>query len=178
MSESDWRPVYKEIDGKREKTDREYAEVCFVPNEIAHSKKDPVYRYLATREVVRQPSLPGLENSPCLPFPSLTMAETQYKVHGVVTNMDWEGSDLINWLYARCGKSEEAHAVMKDDLAGGSLPSGDFGENAAWWWIMILAFNLKLDHEAPGFGKGVGAQKDESDPFPCHPAGGPGRPAR
>jgi hypothetical protein len=31
---------------------------------------------------------------------------------------------------------------MKEDLAGGRLPSSDFGENAAWWWIMILAFNL------------------------------------
>jgi len=31
---------------------------------------------------------------------------------------------------------------MKEDLAGGKLPSSDFGENAAWWWIMILAFNL------------------------------------
>ena len=31
---------------------------------------------------------------------------------------------------------------MEEDLAGGMLPSGDFGENAAWWWIMVLAFNL------------------------------------
>jgi hypothetical protein len=31
---------------------------------------------------------------------------------------------------------------MKDDLAGGKLPPADFGENAAWWWIMILALNL------------------------------------
>ncbi len=31
---------------------------------------------------------------------------------------------------------------MKGDLAGGQLPSGDFGENAAWFWIMILALNL------------------------------------
>jgi hypothetical protein len=31
---------------------------------------------------------------------------------------------------------------MKEDLAGGKLPSDDFGENAAWWWIMILAMNL------------------------------------
>jgi hypothetical protein len=31
---------------------------------------------------------------------------------------------------------------MKGDFAGGKLPSGDFGENAAWWWIMILAMNL------------------------------------
>jgi len=39
--------------------------------------------------------------------------------------------DLIHWLHARCSKSEEVHAVMKDDLAGGKLPSADFGENAA-----------------------------------------------
>ena len=32
--------------------------------------------------------------------------------------------------------------MMKGDFAGGKLPSGDFGENAAWWWIMILAMNL------------------------------------
>jgi len=25
---------------------------------------------------------------------------------------------------------------MKDDLAGGKLPSDDFGENAAWRWIL------------------------------------------
>ncbi len=31
---------------------------------------------------------------------------------------------------------------MKEDLAGGKFPSGDFGENAAWWWVMILALNL------------------------------------
>lgn len=28
------------------------------------------------------------------------------------------------------------------NLAGGKLPSDDFGENAAWWQIMILALNL------------------------------------
>jgi len=33
---------------------------------------------------------------------------------------------------------------MKEDLAGGSLPSGDFGENAAWWWIMVLSLNLNV----------------------------------
>ncbi len=31
---------------------------------------------------------------------------------------------------------------MKNDLAGGKFPSGSFGENAAWWLCMILAFNL------------------------------------
>jgi hypothetical protein len=56
--------------------------------------------------------------------------------------MDWDGEELIRWSYKRCGKSEEAHSVMKDDLAGGKLPSDDFGSNAAWWWIMILSLNL------------------------------------
>jgi hypothetical protein len=39
---------------------------------------------------------------------------------------------------------EEAHSIMKEDLAGGKLPSSDFGENAAWWWIMILSLNLNM----------------------------------
>lgn len=51
-------------------------------------------------------------------------------------------SQGIWWYRARCGKSEEVHAVMKHDLAGGCLPSGRFGANAAWWAIMVLAHNL------------------------------------
>ena len=66
----------------------------------------------------------------------------RYKVFGIVTNMLWDAQDLIEWHYERCGRSEQAHSVMKEDLAGGMLPNGDFGENAAWWWMMILAFNL------------------------------------
>jgi hypothetical protein len=31
---------------------------------------------------------------------------------------------------------------MKEDLAGRHLPSARFGANAAWWGIMVLAFNL------------------------------------
>jgi len=48
----------------------------------------------------------------------------------------------VHWHRERCGKSEEAHGVMKHDLAGGKLPSGSFGENAVWWWCIILTFNL------------------------------------
>lgn len=32
--------------------------------------------------------------------------------------------------------------MMKEDLAGGKLPSQLFGANAAWWQIMILAYNV------------------------------------
>ena len=72
----------------------------------------------------------------------MQLKDKKYKVYGIVTNMDWDGEELIHWYHKRCGKSEQAHAMMKDDLAGGKLPSDDFGENAAWWWIMILALNL------------------------------------
>ena len=32
--------------------------------------------------------------------------------------------------------------MLKEDLAGGRLPSGQFGASAAWWAITVLAFNL------------------------------------
>ena len=63
-------------------------------------------------------------------------------VFGVVTNRALPGDELIWWYRQRCGKSEEAHGVLKEDLAGGQLPSGRFGVNAAWWAIAVLAFNL------------------------------------
>src|SRR5215472_11039452 len=44
----------------------------------------------------------------------------------------------------RCGMSEEAHSVLKEDLAGGQMPSNLFGANAAWWTISILAHNLNV----------------------------------
>ncbi len=69
---------------------------------MTRSKSAPVYRYIATRELLKQQELPGME-----------------------------GSD---WLHKRCGKSEEAHSIMKEDR----LPSSDFGENAAWWGVMEL----------------------------------------
>lgn len=123
---------------KRLDTHREWAEVGYVPNQLAHSKKGQPYRYLAIREVLRQPVLPGME----LPFPTIECEGSQYKLHGVVSNMDWGGDRLIGFTYERCGKSEEVHAVIKNDLMGGRLPSGNFGENAAWWWINVLTFNL------------------------------------
>ncbi len=42
---------------------------------------------------------------------------------------------------------------MKDDSARGRLPSGDFVENAAWWWIMILALNLNAMMKKLALGK-------------------------
>jgi hypothetical protein len=142
VSDEQWHPLYKIVHGQEMPTKQEWAEVCFVPNVIGHSKKGPEYRYLAIREPLEQPALPGMESQQSLPFPTMAINKKQYKLFGIVTNMDWEGNQLINWVHERCGKSEEAHRVLKEELAGGTMPSGKFGENAAWWWITVLAFNL------------------------------------
>ena len=154
VQESEWKPLYKTIEGKKYKTGTEWAEVCFVPSAIGNSKKGPEYRYLAKREaMVEQLPLPGMEPQQQLPFQTMDMDAKRYKLFGMVTNMDWEGGELINWHHGRCGKSEEVHSVMKHDLAGGKLPSADFGENAAWWWIMVLAHNLNAIMKTRALGK-------------------------
>ena len=140
VEEGEWQPLEREVDGQRVKTEQEWAEVCFVPNWTAQRKEGPTYRYLAIRELLKQAELPGLEAQ--LPFPSLSFGERQYKVFGMVTNRDIPGDKLIWWHRVRCGKGEEIHKVMKEDLAGGHLPSARFGANAAWWGIMVIAFNL------------------------------------
>jgi hypothetical protein len=111
-----------------------------VPTWAGLSKKGPGYRFLAIRELLQQREFPGMEAQ--LPFPTMNWGEKKYKLFGLVTNRHLAGNQLIWWSRERCGKGEEIHAIMKHDLAGGRLPSAHFGANAAWWDIMILAFNL------------------------------------
>ena len=138
----EWRELEREDGGGPAKTGQEYAEVNFVPNWIGHSKNSPEYRFIAIREPLRNPPLPGLEGQ--LGLPSIMEASEGgwYKVFGVVTNRDLDAGQLVWWSRQRCGKGEEVHSVLKEDLAGGRLPSGRFGANAAWWAITALAFNL------------------------------------
>lgn len=140
--EIQWNRIYKEIRGKRIATGQEWAEVCFVPNKIATSKKGREYRYIAVRELLKQKELPGLAEQLTFPFPIMEMSNKRYKLSAIVTNLFWEGEEIIHWYRKRAGKSEEVHSIMKQDFAGGKLPSCDFGVNAAWWWIMIFAVNI------------------------------------
>ena len=138
--ETAWRGLDRIVDGERYATDQQWAEVGYVPNWAGMSKTGPDYRFLAIREPLRELDLGDAEQ---LPFPTMSFGTLgRYKLFGVVTNRTLPGDALIRWQRERCGKSEEAHAVMKDDLAGGRLPSGLFGANAAWWAIMVLAHNL------------------------------------
>jgi hypothetical protein len=141
VKEDEWEPLKRKVRGEWKDTGQQWAEVCFVPNWVGRSKRGPDYRYIAIREPLAQLEFSGMERQ--LPFPTMEFGQRgRYKIFGIVTNRTIPGDELIWWHRGRCGKSEEAHSVMKEDLAGGKLPSGKFGENAAWWAIMVLAFNL------------------------------------
>jgi hypothetical protein len=146
VAKSEWFRLNRKVDGRLHETNQEYAEVCFVPSWVGESKKGPVYRYIAIREPFveekRTKKRKQTKESE-LPFQTMDINRVKYKVTGVVTNRDLPGDELIWWYRERCGKSEEAHSIMKRDLAGGQLPSALFGANAAWWQIMILSLNFQ-----------------------------------
>lgn len=152
LEDEEWRPLHRHEKDALIATKQQWAEVCFVPSWAAKSKKQPEYRFLAIREPLEQPALPGMQTD--LPFPVEEFDAQPYKLFGVVTNRPGDGEEIIRWHRERCGKSEEAHAVMKQDLAGGRLPSGSFGENAAWWQIMVLALNLNSLFKREALGEG------------------------
>ena len=149
--ESEWKPLARMFDGKPQQTDQEYAEVCFVPSWAGHSEKRADYRFLAIREPLRQLD-PGDTENP--PFPTRAFGRKgTFKLFGVVTNRKDPGDRVIWWLRERCGKSEEVHSVLKSDFAGGQLPSGLFGANAAWWALAILSLNLNAAMKRRVLGK-------------------------
>lgn len=138
----DWHKLYKEVKGQLIDTNQEYAEVCFVPNWIGCKKSGAEYRFLAIRELLSQKEKDKSKNKE-LPFQTQKLGDNEYKIFGIITNrIKLPGDELIKWQRERCGKSEEAHGIIKNDLAGGQFPSKYFGANAAWWLIALLAFNL------------------------------------
>jgi hypothetical protein len=142
VCEAEWHPIYREVNGQKEETGQQWAEVPFVPNAICHSKKGRSYRYIGIREAFAQRQSCDMELQASLPFPTMELNNKSYKIFGLVTNMDWDGEELVHWSRKRCGYSEHVHSEMKEALCGGQLPSGKFGCNAAWWWMMILSLNL------------------------------------
>ena len=164
VPEADWQPLRKEAGGAYV---QEWAEVSYVPNSLASSKKDPEIRFFAIREAFRQ-SKPAdkLQTGPVQKELGLRMAKSHieelescnaemkklhltlmcgkaYKVFGVASNiLDKPGGEIIKWHRGRCGKSEQAHDILKNDFGGGHVPSHLFGVNAAWWNIAVLAMNV------------------------------------
>ena len=116
----------------------------FVPTAIAHKASNPEYRFLAVREPLRVQPLPGMAEQLTLEGdPQMEFDTGAYKMRALVTNLwDWDGDRVIRWHRERCGQSEHIHDVLKNELAGGTMPSRYFGVNAAWWLLAVLAHNL------------------------------------
>lgn len=154
VAKEEWHPLERQLEGgQRAPTGQEWAEVCYVPNWAGRSKRGPEYRYLAIREALAQPPLPGMERQ--LPFSTVALSPGgHYKLFGVVTNRTFLGDEVIWWHRSRCGKSEEAHGILKEDLPGGRFPSGLFGANAAWWGVAVLAYNLLVIMQRLVLGEG------------------------
>jgi hypothetical protein len=143
VKSTEWTKEYRMRGGKLVPSGREYAEVIYMSNaQAVLTGVEEAFRFIAIREKMSD-QLSLLEQDGNAPFPVMTMANIQYKLHAIVTNRrDEPAEELIQWHYERCGKSEEAHSVMKSDFAGGQLPSAKFGANAAWWALMILSMNF------------------------------------
>ena len=143
VEESDW----EEVRNKKGELMYEWANVAYAPYGLALSKSS--YRYIAIRTPKEQGILPGTDENngrEDLDSRDVIINNRAYRLSGLTTNIEKtdgkSDAEIIEWNYQRCGKGEEVHAIMKNDLAGGQLPSELFGANAAWWGIMLLAFNV------------------------------------
>jgi hypothetical protein len=65
------------------------------------------------------------------------------KPFAVRTNLwDWKPKGLLEWHREKAGSIEGAHALIKNELAGGVLSCARFGANAAWLRLALLSFNV------------------------------------
>jgi len=103
------------------------AEVEFTPGQWP--KKAAALRYVVLRIRKRQGCLFASGN------------DTKYLA--VVSNR-WELSapELLRWHWGKAGTIEHVHDVTKNELAAGVLPCGRFGANAAWYRLVLLAYNV------------------------------------
>jgi hypothetical protein len=135
LPEAEWKPLMKITEHGVIASGREWTELAWVSaNGSQEQMRKRTHRYLVTRRTEEQWELYQSEA-----IEEVTLKE-RYEV--IVTNMDWEGDRLIRWHYERGGTIEHVNKQIKSDVAGGTLPCGEFGANAAWWRIQCLAYNL------------------------------------
>ncbi|MDR2087588.1 MAG: transposase [Dysgonamonadaceae bacterium] len=165
VPENAWQPIYKETKKGLKATNQEWAEVAYTSSELSKSGKNEEFRFFVMREEVilkdkervklhieetqlelpLQETIENLEkeNENVKKLHLTEMNGKAYKIFAIVSNvLDQEGGELIRWHRGRCGKSEEVHHILKEELAGGHIVSHQFGANAAYWNIAVLALSL------------------------------------
>ncbi|MFH0811067.1 MAG: IS1380 family transposase [Pseudomonadota bacterium] len=128
--EKEWKP-YVKLTSKGDciETDKQWAEITYVPEERRPKRGDRPFRYIGIR----------------IPRKEVDLFEGSYRHFAVVTNRwQMEGDELLNWQRQRCGTVEWAHDLLKNDFGARVFPCGKFGANAAWYRFNVLAFNLKV----------------------------------
>jgi hypothetical protein len=111
------------------RTIKECAEVDYVPEESAGPRYREPLRYVAIRIRKKQQAL---------------FADgSALKYFAVVTNLwEWTPKRLLQWHREKAGSIEAVHDVIKSELAGGVMPCGRFGANAAWLRLAVLTYNV------------------------------------
>jgi len=124
VPETDWKSFDKEADG----TQRQWAEVDFVPGQAGEKKDSKPLRYVGLRLIKPQ----GV----------LFNDGTDRHHHAVVTNLAWHAVQLLKWHREKAGTVEHVHDEIKNALGGGHMPSQHFAVNAAWFKLALLAYNI------------------------------------
>jgi hypothetical protein len=108
---------------------KECAEVDYVPAESAGPRYREPLRYVAIRIRKKQQAL---------------FADgSAVKYFAVVSNLwEWTPKRLLQWHREKAGSIEAVHDVIKNELAGGVMPCGRFGANAAWLRLAVLSYNV------------------------------------
>jgi DDE family transposase len=121
--ESRWQPYSEDS-----VTVKQCCEVDYVPEETGDPYREPL-RYVVIRLRKKQAAL---------------FADgSTVKYFAVVTNLwEWTPKRLLEWHREKAGSIEAVHDVIKNELAGGVMPCGRFGANAAWLRLAILTHNV------------------------------------
>jgi hypothetical protein len=125
VAEEQW-----EAYGKKHPSEiRECAEIDFVPGEKSEHKDSQPLRYVAIRIRKRQEEM--------------FSDGSKVKHFAIVSNLwDWKPGRLIEWHREKAGTIEGVHDVVKNELAGGVMPSKYFGANAAWLRLAVMSHNV------------------------------------
>lgn len=124
VPEQAWKTLKQESNGVL----RQWTELAYVPSARYEHKDAQPLRYIGLRLVKPQGEL--FDDG----------SRTAY--FAVVTNRQEQGARVLEWHREKAGTIEHVHEETKNGLAGGILPSGKFGANAAWFRFALLTYNI------------------------------------
>jgi hypothetical protein len=120
-----WKPYRDDTESRAECADM----LNYWPKEEDRPEGAGALRYVAIRIHRRQGEL---------------FADGSEVKYFVVTSNEWNWGPkkLLEWHREKAGTIEAVHDVLKNELAGGVMPCGRFGANAAWMRLALMTHNV------------------------------------